>query len=63
MNGQLIILKKFADHEDCELRLAFQLGGRIIDEDNKIFQNYQQNIAQDSIWNRDDGLPSLKHFN
>ena len=50
-------IKKFADHEDRELRLAFQLGGRIIDEDNKIFQNYQQNIAQDSIWNRDDGLP------
>lgn len=55
-------IKKFADHEDRELRLAFQLGGRIIDEDNKIFQNYQQNTAQDSVWNRNDGLPLTKTF-
>lgn len=55
-------IKKFADHEDRELRLAFQLGGQVLDEDNRVYQSYQNNTPQDSVWNRNDGLPLAKTF-
>lgn len=55
-------VKKFADHEDRELRLAFQLGGEVHDDDSKVHQNYVDGLAQELMWNRIDGLPLSKTF-
>lgn len=53
-------VKKFSDHEDRELRLAFQLGGEVHDDDNRVYQNYIEDVPQDSVWNRNDALPLSK---
>ena len=50
-------IKKFSNHEDRELRLAFQLGGDISDQDNKVYQNYNNSLPTDSIINKNDGSP------
>lgn len=52
-------VKKFSDHEDRELRLAFQLGGEVHDDDSKVF-NYQNGVLADSIINKNDALPLSK---
>ncbi len=50
-------VKKFANHEDRELRLAFQLGGDISDQDNYVYQMYVNGSPTDSIINKNDGSP------
>jgi ferric enterobactin receptor len=47
-------VRKFSDHEDRELRLAFQLGGDVSDEDNKIFNN---SLYSDTLIDKNDGSP------
>lgn len=49
-------VKKFADHEDRELRFAFQLGNDFTDQDNNIYQ-YQSGVQSDSTINKNDGNP------
>ena len=50
-------IKKFSNHEDRELRIAFQLGGDISDQDNYVYQNYLNGSPTDSIINKNDGSP------
>jgi hypothetical protein len=50
-------VKKFSDHEDRELRLAFQLGGDVSDQDNLVYQDYIDGNPTDSIINKNDGSP------
>ncbi len=47
-------VRKFSDHEDRELRLAFQLGGDVSDEDNKIYNN---SLYSDTLIDKNDGTP------
>ena len=46
-------VKKFSDHEDRELSIAFQLGFNIRDDDTYVLTN-QEN---DTVWNRNDASP------
>ena len=46
-------IKKFSNHEDRELRIAFQLGGDISDQDNYVYQNLLNGSPTDSIINND----------
>lgn len=50
-------IKKFPNHEDRELRIAFQLGGDVSDQDNYVYQNYISASPTDSIINKNDGSP------
>lgn len=50
-------IKQFSDHEDRELRLAFQLGGDISDQDNYVFQEFVGSTPNDTIINKNDGSP------
>lgn len=50
-------VKQFADHEDRELRLAFQLGGNVTDDNNNVYSNYSNGTYFDSIVNKNDGSP------
>ena len=51
-------VKKFSDHEDRELSIAFQLGFNIRDDDTYVLTN-QEN---DTVWNRNDASPLTKVF-
>ena len=46
-------VKKFSDHEDRELSIAFQLGLDIRDDDTYVLTNQEQ----DTVWNRNDASP------
>ena len=50
-------VKQFSDHEDRELRLAFQLGGDVSDQDNYVYQEYNGRTPNDTIINKNDGSP------
>ena len=50
-------IKQFSDHEDRELRLAFQLGGDISDQDNYVYQEFVGSTPNDTIVNKNDGSP------
>ncbi len=50
-------IKQFSDHEDRELRLAFQLGGDVSDQDNYVYQEYDGSTPNDTIINKNDGSP------
>ena len=50
-------VKQFSDHEDRELRFAFQLGNDIVDEDYNVYQLNSQSLAVDSTINKNDGSP------
>ena len=50
-------VKQFSDHEDRELRLAFQLGGDVSDQDNYVYQEYDGSTPNDTIINKNDGSP------
>ena len=50
-------VKQFSDHEDRELRLAFQLGGDVSDQDNYVYQEYDGSKPNDTIINKNDGSP------
>ena len=46
-------VKKFSDHEDRELNIAFQLGLDIRDDDTYVVTNHEN----DTVWNRNDASP------
>ena len=50
-------IKQFSNHEDRELRLAFQLGGDVSDQDNYVYQEYDASTPNDTIINKNDGSP------
>ena len=50
-------IKKFSNHEDRELRIAFQLGGDVSDQDNNVYQAYVGQRPTDTIINKNDGSP------
>jgi len=50
-------IKQFKDHEDRELRFAFQLGNDLVDEDYKVYQYDSNSSVKDSIINNNDGSP------
>jgi len=50
-------VRQFSDHEDRELRLAFQLGGDVSDQDNYVYQEFNGSIPNDTIINKNDGSP------
>ena len=50
-------VKQFSDHEDRELRLAFQIGGDVSDQDNFVYQEFNGSIPNDTIINKNDGNP------
>ena len=49
-------VKEFADHEDREIRFAFQLGSDFSDQDNNL-SNYQNGIEIEKTVNKNDGNP------
>ncbi len=49
-------VKKFSDHEDRELSIAFQLGLDIRDDDTYVLTNQ----SNDTVWNRNDANPLTK---
>ena len=42
-------VKQFSDHEDRELRLAFQLGGDVSDQENYVYQEFNGSIPNATI--------------
>jgi hypothetical protein len=49
-------VKQFADHEDRELRFAFQLGSDFTDQDNNLYK-YENGLLSQTTINKNDGNP------